>query len=252
MTAKYIGQILRKSRARHHNVTTSFLRLYLEIALDMGDKANDGRGLFVFRSQFGNHGQRLDAVAVQIHHDERWLFVRIGIGRGLFSDFFLGLNELNFDVEFARNLLDLGQEEEIVYEGEDAGGCVHTLPERLHVGGGSCAVAEAITLGRGAILVAIAVVHGTNKSAALATLRASAILTVGAVLSTATTGTSVSLTARAILLALPLTLALLLALVLIVLRVSAAETAFTTPRLPRALALVLLRLVWSIIHSVIT
>jgi hypothetical protein len=92
------------------------------------------------------------------------------------------------------------------------------------------------------------VVHGTNKSAALAALRASAILTVGAVLSAATTGTSVSLTALAILLALSLTLALL-ALVLIVLRVS-AKTAFTTPRLARAL--VLLRLVWSIIHSVIT
>jgi len=48
--------------------------------------------------------------------------------------------------------------------------------------------------------------------------------------------------------ALALTLALL-ALILIVLRVS-AKTAFTTPRLARAL--VLLRLVWSIIHSVIT
>jgi hypothetical protein len=93
------------------------------------------------------------------------------------------------------------------------------------------------------------VVHGTDKSAALATLRASAVLTIGAVLPAATAGTSVSLTALAIVLALSLTLALLLALVLIVLRVS-AKTAFTTPRLARAL--VLLRLVWSIIHSVIT
>ena len=67
---------------------------------------------------------------------------------------------------------------------------------------------------------------------------------------TTTTGASVSATmALALaLLALALTLALL-ALILIVLRVS-AKTAFTTPRLARAL--VLLRLVWSIIHSVIT
>ncbi len=70
-------------------------------------------------------------------------------------------------------------------------------------------------------------------------------------MSSTTTGASVSATMAltlALALALALTLALL-ALILIVLRVS-AETAFTTPRLARAL--VLLRLVWSIIHSVIT
>jgi hypothetical protein len=67
-------------------------------------------------------------------------------------------------------------------------------------------------------------------------------------LSTTSTGASVSATMALALLALALTLTLL-ALILIVLRVS-AKTAFTTPRLARAL--VLLRLVWSIIHSVIT
>ncbi|HET9789985.1 MAG TPA: hypothetical protein VFR08_01660 [Candidatus Angelobacter sp.] len=70
-------------------------------------------------------------------------------------------------------------------------------------------------------------------------------------MSTTPTGASVSATMALALLALTLlalTLALL-ALILIVLRVS-AKTAFTTPRLARAL--VLLRLVWSIIHSVIT
>jgi len=65
---------------------------------------------------------------------------------------------------------------------------------------------------------------------------------------TSTAGASVAATMALALLALALTLALL-ALILIVLRVS-AKTAFTTPRLARAL--VLLRLVWSIIHSVIT
>jgi hypothetical protein len=65
-------------------------------------------------------------------------------------------------------------------------------------------------------------------------------------LSTTSTRASVSATMALALLALALTL---LALILIVLRVS-AKTAFTTPRLARAL--VLLRLVWSIIHSVIT
>jgi hypothetical protein len=49
---------------------------------------------------------------------------------------------------------------------------------------------------------------------------------------------------------LALTLALLLARILIVLRVS-AEATFTTPRLARAWV-VLLRLIGSIIHSVIT
>jgi hypothetical protein len=92
-------------------------------------------------------------------------------------------------------------------------------------------------------------VHGTHKSTALASGIASAILAVGAVLSTTSTaGASVAATMALALLALALTLALL-ALILIVLRVS-AKTAFTTPRLARAL--VLLRLVWSIIHSVIT
>jgi hypothetical protein len=67
-------------------------------------------------------------------------------------------------------------------------------------------------------------------------------------LSTTSTRASVSATMALALLALALTLTLL-ALILIVLRVS-AKTAFTTPRLARAL--VLLRLVWSIIHSVIT
>jgi hypothetical protein len=93
------------------------------------------------------------------------------------------------------------------------------------------------------------VVHGTHKAttATLTALIASAVLTIGAVLSAAT-GTSVALTAT---LTLALALLALLALILIVLRVS-AKTAFTTPLLTRALALVLLRLVGSIIHSVIT
>jgi hypothetical protein len=92
------------------------------------------------------------------------------------------------------------------------------------------------------------VVHGAHKSTAWATGIASAILAIGAVLSTTSTRASVSATMALALLALALTLTLL-ALILIVLRVS-AKTAFTTPRLARAL--VLLRLVWSIIHSVIT
>jgi hypothetical protein len=94
------------------------------------------------------------------------------------------------------------------------------------------------------------VVHGAHKSTAWATGIASAILAIGAVLSTTSTGASVSATMALALALLALALSLaLLALILIVLRVS-AKTAFTTPRLARAL--VLLRLVWSIIHSVIT
>ena len=94
-------------------------------------------------------------------------------------------------------------------------------------------------------------VHGADEAAAGPALGASAILAVGAVLSAAaTTGPAMALFALAILLALILTLALLLALILIVLRVS-AEATFTTPRFARALV-VLLRLVRSIIHSVIT
>src|SRR5262249_24486015 len=97
----------------------------------------------------------------------------------LIENFFFRFDELDLDVELARNFLNFCQEEKVVDEGKNARGSVFTLAQRLHVGDGSSAVAEAVALRALAILRAVAVVHGTYKgrAAALASI-AIAMLTV--------------------------------------------------------------------------
>ena len=239
VAAQDVGQVLRKCGTRHHHVAAGFLGLHLQIALNVRDEADDGCGLLELRAHFGNDRQRLDAVAVQVNHDQRGLFFRVLAG--LFRDLFFRLHELDLHVELARHFLNLGQEKEVVNEGVDAGRRVFTLVQRLHVWDRSCAVTEAVTLRAGAVLVAVTVVHGADESASAATLASAAILAVGAVLAA-----SVALLARA----LPLALALALPMGLIGIVVGmSAETAFTTPLMPVSRVV---RLLWCFIHTVIT
>src|SRR5262249_41115952 len=112
-------------------------------------------------AQFGNHGQRLDAVAVQIDDDQRRFFV--AFLAALFRDFFLALDELDLHVQLARHFLNLGQEKQVIDQAEDARRGVLALLERLQVVATLQAVMKTSAGLTGAVLAAIAVVHGADK-----------------------------------------------------------------------------------------
>ena len=187
VAAENVRQVLRKRGARHHHITAGFLGFHFQIALNVRDKADNRSALLVFGAHLGNHRQRLDAVAVQINNDERRLLLGVLC---LLSNIFVGLNELDLHVEFARDLLDLGNKEKVFYEGEDPGGSVFPLGEGLHIGNGLGAIVEARTLLAGAVaLIPVAMVHGADKSRSATALAAiTPVLPVLATLSTVTTG----------------------------------------------------------------
>src|SRR5262249_6758566 len=128
------------------------------------------------------HRQRLDAVAVQVHDDQRRLvFACLAF---LFVKFFLTFDELHFHVQLARHFLDLGQKEEIVNQAENSRGGVFALLQRLQVVTALQPVVEAAAL-PAAVLVAVAVVHGADKGRVAALSAIVAVLPVAAVLSAA-------------------------------------------------------------------
>ena len=113
----------------------------------MGDEAHNRRGFLVLGAHLGDHRQRLDAVAVQVHDNQRRLFFR---ALSLFRDFLVGLYELHLNVQLARNFLDLGDKEKIVDEGETI---VWREVDRVRVRSflplGICAVPRVLHEGRG-------------------------------------------------------------------------------------------------------
>jgi hypothetical protein len=102
-----------------------------------------------------------------------------------FRDVFVGLYELDLHVDLAGNFLDLCHKEKVIDKGKDFRRSIHALGKRLHIGGGLSAIVEPRSLHAVAIaLIAIAVVHGANKTRSATPLSATAIVTVVAVLST--------------------------------------------------------------------
>ncbi len=175
VTAQYLRQVLRKRRARHHHVTSGFLRFHLQFALDVRDKADDVGGLLQLRLQFGDDAQRLGRGIVQVEDDERRLVFAV-LAHAVVQ-VFLRLHELDLHVHLARRLLDLRQEEQVIDEGKDArrllfrshgqrlGFGRHELLAKAWPSATAAAllvqVAVVVALG-----VAIAVVHGRGVDAA--------------------------------------------------------------------------------------
>src|SRR5215467_3533235 len=125
----------------------------------MRDKTHNGSGFFEPGSQLGNHRQRLDTVAVQIHDDQRRFF--IAFLAFLFVEFLFAFDELDFHVQLARHFLDLGQKEEVVDQAEDSGRRVFALFEWFKVVAALQTVVETAALV--AAVLAVAVVHGTDE-----------------------------------------------------------------------------------------
>ena len=232
MTAQETGQRLRKCRTRHHRITSGFLGLELEIALNVGNESHDRGALLELGFQLGNYGERLDAIAVQINNDQRRLVCRVlrQFGRNLFLAFY----EFHPDIQLAADLLDFRQEEEVIDKSIYFWWAFLLRLKRFQFspgGIGAKPIAEAASLATGPIaLVAIAMVHGANKDR-IPALPAVAIIAVIAVLGPA----------------LP-ALALLAALVLLTALILITVTTPATPRFP--VRRVLLRLIKCIVHLV--
>jgi hypothetical protein len=235
VAAENAHQILRERRARHDHITTGFHSFDLEITLNVGNKADDGRGFLVLGTHFGDDRQRLDAIAIEVNDDQRRLFFRTF---SLFRDVLIAFDELDLHVELARDFLNFGHEEKIVDEGKDLCGRVHALGERFHVGTGLSAIVETRSLHGVAIaLVAIAMVHWPHKARSAAPLSATAAIV--AVLAI--------LPAGATLIAGPILA--VLAVLAVLAGVLRAKIPSPPPRLTIARVLRILRLVQSFIHS---
>src|SRR5438552_5715857 len=166
VAAKEAGQRLGEGGTRHDCVASGFLGLELEIALHVRDKPHNGGALLELGFQLGNHGERFDAVAVQVDdHQGRFLFrILRQFGRYLF----LGFYEFHLNIQLTANLLNFGEKEEIVNESKDLSGGILGSLERFKLGPGGAGtktVAKTPHLAgaRAVALIAIAVVHGTNK-----------------------------------------------------------------------------------------
>ena len=138
----------------------------------MVQKADDRRRLLEFCLEFGNqrHGLGVEVVQVKDHQSGPFGFGQIGeAGHRLL----VALDKLHLDAQLARGLLDLGLEEQIVDEAEDASARIFANRNRRRClidvrivaavavagdldGGGR-------TIGHIAIYDAVAVVHGTDK-----------------------------------------------------------------------------------------
>src|SRR5919198_2759410 len=122
------------------------------------------------------NGLRLGIRTVQVKDDERGL--AIAVFAELIKDLFVALYELHLDVELARRLLNLGQEEQVVNKGKDFRlGSFLTVAERfdgrlleetlgllLTPSTTHSSTITTATIVRA--LVAIAVVHGSGEGLA--------------------------------------------------------------------------------------
>src|SRR5581483_328621 len=174
-------QILREGRTRHHHIAASFLRLHLQVALHVRDEADDVGSLLQLRLEFGNGGEGLGVGVVEVEDNERGLVDAV-LAHPLLK-LFIGLHELDLHVHIASGLLDWGQEEKVVDEGENARRCIpggwrqrlqiglHELARGTAATGPALLVSIAVALQR-----AIAVVHGGGVDAAAHLTRAALAL----------------------------------------------------------------------------
>src|ERR1700691_2889447 len=84
----------------------------------MRKKSDDGRSLLQLALQFRDKRKRLGIGVVEIEDNQRRLFFAVLLHA--LRQIFVILGELDLDVELARGFLDLGREEQIVNEGENA------------------------------------------------------------------------------------------------------------------------------------
>lgn len=70
VAAQQLRQILRKCRSRQDHIASHFVRLLLQVSLDVGKKSNDGRSLFQLSLQFWNEGQGLGVDIVHVEDDQ--------------------------------------------------------------------------------------------------------------------------------------------------------------------------------------
>src|SRR5215469_5522256 len=124
-------QILRKRRAWHHHIAACFQGLHLQLALHVRDKADDVGFLLQLVLELRNYCERLATQSVQVDDDERRLIV--AVLAHAFEDVFVGLYELDLDVKFARGLLDLGEEEQVIDKRIDARRGVTRRGQRLQI-----------------------------------------------------------------------------------------------------------------------
>src|SRR5882672_2981170 len=69
VAAQELRQVLRKRGARQDHIASHFVRLLLQVSLDVGKKSNDGRSLFQLSLQLRNQGQRLSVDIVHVEDD---------------------------------------------------------------------------------------------------------------------------------------------------------------------------------------
>ena len=119
MAAEYLGQVLRERRPRQHHITSHFVRLLLQIALDVRQEADDRRVLLQLAFEFGDECQGFGGYVIQVEDNQRGLLFAILLH--LLEKIFVGLHEFDLHIHLARGFLNFGQEEQIVNEGEDAG-----------------------------------------------------------------------------------------------------------------------------------
>ena len=111
---------MREGGAGHHGVAAGFDCLGLEVALQVGEEADDGGAALELRLQLGDEREGFGVRVVEVEDDEAGAVFLDGAGE-LSDGFLVVLDEGDFDAEFAGGLLDLGDEEEVFDEEEDAG-----------------------------------------------------------------------------------------------------------------------------------
>ncbi|ACO33938.1 hypothetical protein ACP_2004 [Acidobacterium capsulatum ATCC 51196] len=180
---------MREGAAGHDGVAAGLDGLGLEVALDVGEEADDRGSALELGLELGDQRKRLRVGVVEVEDDERraLLFRRVSEpGDALFVR---ALEEAHLDAGFARDFVDFGIEEEIVNEAEDARGRVLThgdgrLVGRVSIAGDvavGAAVAAEVHGGRGgvghvAVGGAVAVVHGADEGGRLLALLLLALL----------------------------------------------------------------------------
>ena len=148
----------------------------------MREESDDIGAAFEPLFEFVDRLQRLARVGVQIEDHQRGIrgaiLPRLVRLFELIEDFPFGFRELDFDVQLARGLLDLCQEEKVVNEGEDERLWSISIVDRLDLGmleealrllpATSTLAPTLIALITVLIGIAVAMVHGAGKNARLA------------------------------------------------------------------------------------
>src|SRR4051812_4961102 len=162
----------------------------------MRDEADDGRGLLQSCAKLRHQRQRLDGHVVQVNDDQRWALIFRNIILRMFQNLINSFYEFHFDIELLGDLLDLGKEEQVVDEAEDACWSIRTgrygrhVRDREAIGLLEAGTVRAIAVvGNVAIglATAIAVVHGADKLAAATATTASATCTAASATTAAVT-----------------------------------------------------------------